>query len=152
MNSLAEQTNFIAIHIRRGDYAHPRNSETIGLLSISYYLQGIDLVQSRLGDLPVWLFSDEPEYVLEIMPLMPRNCRLILSPNESHPAETLLIMSKAKGFVLSNSTFSWWGARFARDDSFKVVPSPWFRNLQQPNSLKPESWEDLESIWENETR
>jgi hypothetical protein len=150
VNSLAEKTKFISVHIRRGDYAHPRNSKTIGLLDLSYYLHGINQIQSKLGVLPVWLFCDDPEYVIKIMPLMPKNCRLILAPRDSDPAESLLIMSKARGLVLSNSTFSWWGARFAEENTLKVVPSPWFKNLEQPTSLIPKTWESLESIWENE--
>lgn len=150
LRSLAHHEEFIAIHIRRGDYTHARNAQTIGLLDFSYYIRGLDLLRSRLGNLPVWVFSDDPEYILGKIHNLPKKSRIIVAPENSDPAETLLLMSLAKGFVLSNSTFSWWSACFSHEDSVKVVPTPWFRNLPQPISLIPASWEGVTSVWEND--
>jgi hypothetical protein len=150
MLSLAGHTEFIAVHVRRGDYLESRNIHTIGLLDLEFYLKGISMLQSKIGTLPVWIFTDDPSFLARILDKFPVNCRLVVPPSDSDPSESIMLMSKAAGFVLSNSTFSWWGARFAPEQSLKIAPSPWFKNLPAPESLIPKTWNVMESIWANE--
>lgn len=150
MLSLANNTEFIAVHIRRGDYRLLRNIQKIGMLDLEYYLKTLINLRNRYENLPIWVFTDEPSSMAENLCKFPKNSRLISPPSDVDPAEVLLLMSKAKVIVLSNSTFSWWGARFSNIDSVKVAPSPWYRNLPISKDFIPGAWEKSESVWSDE--
>jgi hypothetical protein len=56
-------------------------------------------------------------------------------------SENLELMRLAKGFIIANSTFSWWGAFLSREKNCLVTyPSPWFSDLANPPMLFPEKW------------
>ena len=54
----------------------------------------------------------------------------------------LCLISKCKDFIISNSTFSWWGAWLG--DGKVIAPTPWYGpGLSDINTddLYPEGWE-----------
>ncbi len=57
-------------------------------------------------------------------------------------AETLIIMSTCKHFVLANSSFSWWGAWLSNNPSKLVIcPKQWFGDSTIDTSdLIPPEW------------
>ena len=44
-----QEIEFVALHIRRGDYINYRASKFHGNLDISYYLKGINFLRSKFG-------------------------------------------------------------------------------------------------------
>ena len=51
----------ISVHIRRGDYLHPKNLVIHGLLGADYYKCAFDLIAGRFGaNVRFFLFSDDP--------------------------------------------------------------------------------------------
>ena len=51
----------------------------------------------------------------------------------------MLLMSMCSHNVLSNSTFSWWGAWLGETkDKTIVAPDKWLKNV--PNQIIPERW------------
>ena len=58
----------------------------------------------------------------------------------------LCLISKCKDFIISNSTFSWWGAWLANRGKV-IAPTPWYGNGLsdiQTDDLYPEGWEKIE--------
>ena len=50
-------------------------------------------------------------------------------------------MTKAKFFVLSNSTFSWWAAFLSQNkNKFIIIPKFWFSNVEINNDFIFKEW------------
>lgn len=147
----AKDVKPIMVHVRRGDYA--KLAEEFGLLSASYYLEGIKLVTEKLAKpAPVWIFSDELENVKnELEPALKssniNNAIVWVSePEGTDAAESLMLMSLGCANVISNSTFSWWSA-ILNPQGLVVAPTKWFKGKEDPKDLIPESWMKSPSIW-----
>ena len=75
---------------------------------------------------------------------LPKDCglpiRMIDQVNGS-TALTFEIMRLGYGYVLANSTFSWWAAYLTRNLEVEVVaPEPWFIGHPDPDLLIPRDW------------
>jgi GR25 family glycosyltransferase involved in LPS biosynthesis len=130
----------IAISIRRGDYVNNPNYE---LLPITYYILAL------FEDFPNWrehnivIFSDDIPYCKVHFDCIPN---VFFSENNSD-IEDLCLMSMCDHFILSNSTFSWWGGMLGEKFHSKVVRPCYLFNgklLQEAgNKLEdffPENW------------
>lgn len=135
---LADQENPFAVHVRLGDY---KTESAFGALTAKYYEAAISsLLQNReFGSL--WLFSDELEVAKKLMPSnLPIPIRYVPMIDESSAA-TLEVMRLCKGYVIANSTFSWWGAFLSHTENAPVIaPKPWFRGIDDPIDLMPPHW------------
>lgn len=140
-----QQERPIVVHVRRGDYkGHP----SIGLLKQDYYSNAIRAAKDCAPDARVWVFSDEPEEVRESSFLgKARNQVWLESPQGTSPAEVMLLMSMGSVNVISNSTFSWWGAMIGPEKRV-LFPSPWFKLGMEPRDLIPGKWMRVRSSWE----
>jgi hypothetical protein len=136
--SLAEKDEPLIVHMRFGDY---RLEETFGLLTPKYYQESIrELWQSKQFK-SIWVFSDEIDQAqsylegLEIPEL-----KFISSVSDSS-AQTLEAMRLGKGYVIGNSSFSWWAASSAYIRDVPVIaPTPWFIGQTEPVDLIPKKW------------
>jgi hypothetical protein len=131
---------FIALQVRRGDYLLSRTAAFHGLCGFEYFARGLDLMRRRVGDLPARVFSDDAHVAREFADQF-TNCSAD-EPSPDEPAlETLIRLSGASGFVISNSSFGWWGAWLAGDGIHCIAPDPWFAKKHIDTSdLLPESW------------
>jgi hypothetical protein len=136
--------NPIVIHVRRGDYVQLGGS--FGLLSESYFANGIERLISKKHSDCIWAFSDDPKFVQSNFTTIKFDCFPELEESLTEE-ETLLLMSRSKRLVISNSTFSWWAAAFAGSSAAVIAPNPWFRTLQTPRDLIPDEWVTLGAIW-----
>ena len=138
-----------ALHIRRGDYRSYQ--ESFGLLDLAYFTSGINKLRNLYGDKPIWIFSDEPESIVNEFNERNLEFSRIISPSELNAAETMKLMSMAHAQVISNSTFSWWAGALSEFQRV-VYPEPWFKandgwllnnELALPNWIaqKPDWWE-----------
>ncbi|MDF2433978.1 MAG: hypothetical protein JWP44_3609 [Mucilaginibacter sp.] len=138
------QTNSVSIHFRRGDYlTNPVAKKVLGPLDIDYYKEAISKIQSEIEKPFFFIFSDDPEWVKENFPLS-ENYKVIDGSHKDKPYHDMLLMSKCKHHIISNSSFSWWGA-WLNPDPQKVVIAPkrWFAdehmNITSTN-LVPGEW------------
>jgi hypothetical protein len=131
-----QDKRILVVHVRLGDYL---NEPTIGTLSQEYYeraLQEIDLAKID----HILVFSDSPDLVKGYLPKeFCSNFEIV--PKTFTPAETLMLMREGCEFIISNSTFSWWGAILSQNRNKKVIaPTPWFVAQDEPKDLLPSSW------------
>jgi hypothetical protein len=105
-------TEFIALHVRLGDFAPPREG-TLGAaintrLPLPWYVTALRSARAAIGDLafPALVFSDGADEELE--PLL-REPSVERAPPRPALAD-MLAMARARVLVCSNSTFSFWAA------------------------------------------
>jgi hypothetical protein len=141
---LSQEEQPLLVHVRLGDYLAEAD---FGILSPKYYESSIKHLWKSGNFKKIWLFSDQPDdAVLKIPKDFRDKIRRIGSEN-LESAETLRIMSVCKGFIIANSTFSWWAAYLRSDlDSPVVAPKPWFQGLPEPENLIPIQWERIEGF------
>jgi len=136
----------IAVHIRRGDYNELLNS--FGVLSADYYSNAIKLLDAKYGERPIVVFSDSLNEALPLLELAGYGkSRISYFSNSLSPAEELMLMSACSFHVISNSTFSWWGATLSKNSKLVVCPEKWFRGLPDPVDLIPSNWFKITSSW-----
>ena len=146
MSALALEQSPIMVHIRRGDYAKPENSN-FGMLAVEYYLDSLERLKGLgLGKSPIWIFSDELESVSIEFGERLGSAQLIYPNSEASAEETMLLMSKGVANIISNSTFSWWSAMLGAPQ-FVIAPESWFREMADPKDLIPPNWLRQKSIW-----
>ena len=133
------QENRLGIaHIRRGDYLKVAN---LGYLTLEYFeTEMLNALES--GSVQQFLvFSDDPEFIQANIDIDLRNKVVVIEENEEDSATNMLAFSVAEYFVLSNSSFSWWGAYLCMENvQGVVVPEYWYADKRTPRLIYPESW------------
>lgn len=133
----------IALHIRLGDYT--KFSSVYGRPDPEYYANAVNLITERIGERPIWLFSDEPELATEIVEKRINVSRVIDHNVSDRAIEHLNLLGKCQGIVCANSSFSWWSGFLSSKlvkGSTVVFPRPMFDspNLKEPHNWLPGDW------------
>lgn len=145
--SRAQEEKPIMVHIRRGDYAQAPG--LWGMLNQDWYLNAIQIVQDRLGERPVWIFSDDKVLAAKFGSTFPSNqVSVIDAPPGVNEAEELVLMSSGFANIIANSSFSWWAASLSRSSKLTVAPTPWFKGAPSPNLILHQDWTPLPATWE----
>lgn len=128
----------LVVHYRLTDYTQ---EDVFGLPDSEYYLNAIRWMKSKENFAKIWVFSDDIDKAKELFPLeFQDETSFIFEPSASS-AETLEIMRLGHGFVIANSSFSWWAASLSRSENPKVVcPEPWFSGRDNPIGIIPNGW------------
>ena len=143
--SEAKDVKPISVHIRRGDY---RAESDFGLLSKKYYQEALASLSTYERE--IWYFSDDKEAAKLMAGTLGRKWkkRIIISPDDCHPMEEILVLSHCHDSVIANSTFSWWGAILNQQGGEIVAPNKWFKYKKDPIDLIPPYWSKIPSDWE----
>jgi len=142
---LIDEVRPISIHIRRGDYY---KNPKFGILSKYYYKNAIEIAQNILGSSQIWVFSDDLDSAATILDFIPAKQLKFVSKSLSD-SEALVLMSRSAGLIIANSTFSFWGALVGNPSKLVIAPDKWFKALEDPEHLYPESWLSCVSDWED---
>lgn len=129
---LLANTPYTAVHVRRGDYVESAIvQDKFGPPALAYYQRAIEQLST-----PPLVITDDPVWCREVLAKQVE-CHSVVETG-SHWTDLNLLMD-ADEIVLSNSTFSWWGA-FAGTPRKVLAPSPWLDDPQSPD-LSLSSWE-----------
>lgn len=122
-----------SIHVRRGDYLHFPNVHPTQ--TMQYYVNAI----SKIGKVDTYLiFSDDIEWCKNNFRFLKN---IFYVTNEKDYVE-LFLQSRCTHNIISNSSFSWWGAWLNKNSNKKVIaPLKWFgQNCYNDKDIIPESW------------
>jgi len=119
--------NVTAINVRKGDYLLYKNYHPT--VSAEYINKALEEIPNRDHHL---IISDDIPWCKENLNLP--NCIYLEGYNTY---EQLWILSLCKHFVISNSSFSWWGAYLSlNENKIVIAPETWF------GPEGPQDWSD----------
>jgi hypothetical protein len=129
----------VALHVRRGDYMNEENLKLFGrVCTDAYFQKAIATMIEKVPDAHFYVFSNDLKWVKE-------NLRIERVTYVDHNSgkdswKDMYLMSKCKHNVISNSTFSWWGA-WLNDNPEKIIISPTkFLNDDLSTDVYPQEW------------
>jgi len=134
----------VALHIRRGDYVNnPATKKAHFICDLSYYQKAISLIKVKLNEKNLtpkfFVFSDDINWAKENFKLFDF---IFVSRPEFLDPEELILMSKAKHNIISNSSFSFWSAWLNNNpEKIVIAPALWNRKYRRAyKDLIPEDW------------
>lgn len=133
----------VLLQIRLGDYLKDKK---IGVCDPEYYSLALRSIEIEIGIEQIHLYSNEPELALGLVPLELKGKVKIVGTGTETPLEIINQMRSYSCYIISNSTFGWWGAYLSRHENPIVyVPDPWFRKLEEPIGLIPQNWRRVDA-------
>lgn len=131
--------NKISVHMRRGDYL--KLGSKYGELGKEYYLPAIKKITDFLNRSELLIFSDDIAYAKKFFSAVEfKNFNIAYAPATLKPFENITLMSYCTGHIISNSTFSWWGAVLAENSKMVIAPSRWSKDNSIPPNLNLRPW------------
>ena len=134
----AEAERPLVVHVRLTDY----KKVDFGIPSTGYYATAIrEALAAESGYGAIWLFSDALDEARSFLPEQLDIPLRIVDTTGQSPAFTLEIMRLGRGYVIANSSFSWWGSFLSRHHGARVIaPTPWFLDCESPRDITPPHW------------
>jgi hypothetical protein len=135
---ISSNLNPVSMHVRRRDYKHH------GVCSEKYYIDSIRWFINKKGLINLFVFSDEPNYTHHFLNEAGIAHTIV---NSGDDLTDLYLMSLCKSHIISNSTFSWWGARLSRYQDV-ISPLPWSYIHNPSAQLCPQGWRKINNAVE----
>ena len=128
----------LIVHVRMGDYS---DSDLFGILPKSYYEEAIGYLWGSGTYKKIWLFSDEPDKAFNQIPENLKNHVRVIPDFEGSTPITFEVMRLGRGYVIANSSFSWWAASLSHSIGAKIAaPDVWFEKSTSPEQILPPHW------------
>jgi hypothetical protein len=116
---LIENSNSVAIHVRRGDYLE--SASLRGLAPDHYYSSAMNHIDENIDEPVYFVFSNDIEWCKEN--IQSNNIHYISWNSGGSSFRDMQLMARCKHNIIPNSTFSWWGAYLNRNPG-KIVVAP----------------------------
>lgn len=136
-DEVRNEENSVSIHVRRGDYFSPKNIKTYGVCDIDYFNSALEKISMQIPNFRLFVFSDDLDWVRENLRV---GDNAIFVPNYSISQFAYIeLMSHCRHHIISNSSFSWWGAVLnSQDSSMVIAPKSW--TLTSVKTIALETW------------
>jgi hypothetical protein len=135
--SYMKTVNAVSIHIRRGDYLTNEKHNTDKEDS---YTSAIAIIVSKINNPVFFVFSDDIEWVKSNITTK-FETNFIDFNDVITNFEDLILMSNCQHNIITNSSFSWWGAWLNENENKIVIaPQKWFTDDTNSNDIIPDTW------------
>ena len=142
INKNIDGSKRLIVHVRLGDYLRIPELNVVGR---NYFKGAIIEAFSVYEYDEIWVFTNDMSKVKDYLDESNQAKYRFFDSDQFTSAETLEIMKIGDGYVLSNSTYSWWGAFLSHKDPVSIlIPSKWYRSTPEPLDLIPKSWQRFE--------
>lgn len=140
-----ENTESVAIHIRRGDYltdAMAKNN--FAVCDQHYYQKAIDIIRKKIITPRFFIFSEDIQWAKENLKLDTNTTEFIDWNTGNNSYIDMQLMSICKHVIIANSSFSWWAAWLNTNNNKTVIaPNQWFKEEIRNKDLSnfyPKGW------------
>ncbi|WP_282140957.1 alpha-1,2-fucosyltransferase [Cytobacillus oceanisediminis] len=118
--------NAVAVSMRLGD--DYMKSSSLNVCTEDFYYKGMDHIYNNHKDAVFYIFSDSIERAKEQF-----NFKFPVRYIEGFSDyESLRLLYSCKHFVISNSSFSWWGSYLAENpNKIVVAPNKWYKDTKE---------------------
>ena len=142
-----ENTMSVSVHMRRSD-SRPDEELYEGICTEKYYEGAVSYIQERYPDAVFYIFSNEPKWVKswvdnliesqktedmtkEELEALHRKFVMVEANTEYTGYLDMQLMTRCKHNIISNSSFSWWGAWLNDNpDKIMIAPDRWKNNVE----------------------
>lgn len=112
------ETQSVAIHLRRGSYV----TDGCYLVGPDFYAKAIEIIKGKVPNAKFYVFSDDHNEARKIFDGM-TEYQLIDHNTGTNSYLDMMLMSKCRHNIITNSTFSFWGA-YLNQNPNKIVIGP----------------------------
>ena len=131
----------VSIHVRRGDYLSLKNRRIYALCNFDYFDRAIELIRQKIPNCKLFFFTDDPDWVEANFRPKFGSFDIVRHNSGSRSHRDMYLMSNADHHIISNSTFSWWGAWLnSSPQKIVIAPTRWFLNGTNDKDLVPSEW------------
>lgn len=122
--------NAVGVSMRLGDdYV---KSSLLNVCTEDFYYKGMDYIYNKNKDVVFYIFSDDIDRAKKQFKFK----YPVRYVDGFKDYESLRLMYSCKNFVISNSSFSWWGAYLSSNpDKIIVAPSKWYNNSKEKSDI-----------------
>ena len=140
----------VSIHIRRGDYTLPQN-QVLNIIDDDYYIEALSKNFLPINDYNFIIFSNDIEYAKAHLE---GDNAYFVEPKgiDSYSYTTsekddLALLSLCDHHIITNSTYSWWGAYLSKSPNKKIVcPTNWLKGSSFMNGNHfPPNWINIDN-------
>jgi hypothetical protein len=141
------QGRVCAINVRRGDYLTFKDRHPV--ITREVILEGVKQLKQKPDT--IFVLSDDLQWCKDNLADLP-NVKFI----DWYESDGLWLLSLCHDFIISNSTFSWWGAFLSHNTDKQIIaPSTWFGPavLQMgdtPEDIYNEDWTIIPTVWKED--
>jgi len=128
----------VSLHVRRGDYLTPEFSNLNVIKTNDYYIKAIKYIKERIANPIFFVFTDDLIWAKKN--LMDKNIVFVEGNIGPYSYIDMFLMSQCKSNIISNSTFSWWGAWLNNnEEKIVIAPSKWTTDYSS-EYICPPNW------------
>ena len=126
---LIKNVNAVSLHIRRTDYVFDKAiNQFHGTCDLAYYQQAVKIIAQKVSTPHFFIFSDDILWAKKNL-ILEYPTVFISHNDDTRDFEDLRLITLCRHHIMSNSTFSWWGAWLnEKNDKIVIVPKKWFND------------------------
>ncbi|MGY3211148.1 alpha-1,2-fucosyltransferase [Mucilaginibacter sp. HD30] len=135
-------SNSVALHVRRGDYLNTENISIFGNISTKKYFENaISIMNGSIDNPHYFVFSNDVEWVKVNLDI--KNVTYVTNNSSKDSWKDMYLMTQCKHNIISNSTFSWWGAWLNSNEKKIVICPAKYLNNDIVSEIYSPSWHKI---------
>lgn len=124
----------VAVHVRRGDYVSDPIAHAYHFVcGVDWYLNAIQHMREQVPGAVFYVFSDDQAWAHKQFGAAD-DVSIVATDPKSPAWIDMALMARCKHFIISNSSYSWWGSYLGKtNNSLTFAPKFWFRDVLTQN-------------------